>query len=201
MQSGEPAGAPGPAVEDPLSRLSGTARGWHTIQLAVLGFIGICGVLRSGTDAPTAVQWLAAALAVAALAVAVLAIFLVGRVAWPLPEQSPIGYPQRVGQASARLRAGVRLTVVALALIVIAALSGWWPDTQWRHVRAGAGRRGPDVVRHARRWSAGGHQRTHDRRHRVGADADDRAGRAGEQLFLTWEPALYGRADAPAPRP
>ena len=37
-----PAAAPG----DRLERLSASARGWHTIQMAVLGFIGICGVSR-----------------------------------------------------------------------------------------------------------------------------------------------------------
>ena len=48
-------------------------------------FIGICGVLRTAdSPAPRAVQWLAAALAVAALAVASLAIFTVGRVAYPV---------------------------------------------------------------------------------------------------------------------
>jgi hypothetical protein len=38
-----PAAAPG----DRLKELSASARGWHTIQMAVLGFIGICGVLRT----------------------------------------------------------------------------------------------------------------------------------------------------------
>ena len=38
-----PAAAPG----DRLERLSASARGWHTIQMAVLGFIGICGILRT----------------------------------------------------------------------------------------------------------------------------------------------------------
>ena len=33
-----------------------------------------------------------------------------------------------VAQAAARLRAGIRLTIVALILVVIAALSGWWPS-------------------------------------------------------------------------
>ena len=42
-----------------LAELSASARGWHTIQMAVLGFIGICGVLRtSDSPAPRAIQWL-----------------------------------------------------------------------------------------------------------------------------------------------
>jgi len=75
------------AAADRLERLSSSARGWHTIQMAVLGFIGICGILRTGSGAaPRAVQWLAAALAVAALAVACAAIFMVGRVAYPVSD-------------------------------------------------------------------------------------------------------------------
>jgi len=53
--------------------------------MAVLGFIGICGILRTTiSTAPRAVQWLAAALAVAALAVACMSIFTIGRVAYPV---------------------------------------------------------------------------------------------------------------------
>ena len=73
------------APADRLEKLATSARGWHTIQMAVLGFIGICGVLRTASSpAPRAVQWLAAALAVAALAAACVAIFTVGRVAYPV---------------------------------------------------------------------------------------------------------------------
>src|SRR5262252_2375911 len=125
------AGAARPAagLADRLAELSASARGWHTIQMAVLGFIGICGVLRSSdSPAPRAVQWLAAALAVAALAAAALAIFSVGRVAYPVDDAADgAGALPSAGQAAARLRAGIRLTVVALILAVIAALSGWWP--------------------------------------------------------------------------
>ena len=120
-----PVAAPG----DRLKELSASARGWHTIQMAVLGFIGICGVLRTAdSPAPRAVQWLAAALAVAALAAASLAIFNVGRVAYPVSD-APDGAspPPAAGRAASRLRAGIRLTVVAVILAVIAALSGWWP--------------------------------------------------------------------------
>ena len=118
-----PAAAPG----DRLDRLSASARGWHTIQMAVLGFIGICGILRTtSSSAPRAVQWLAAALAVAALAVACMAIFTVGRVAYPVSDAAE-GDHAAAGSA-ARLRGGIRLTIVALILAVIAALSGWWPS-------------------------------------------------------------------------
>src|SRR5215831_18713882 len=120
-----PVAAPG----DRLKELSASARGWHTIQMAVLGFIGICGVLRTAGPAPRAVQWLAAALAVAALAAASLAIFNVGRVAYPISDAADGPGPlPPAGQAAARLRAGIRLTVVAVILAVIAALSGWWPS-------------------------------------------------------------------------
>jgi hypothetical protein len=109
---------------DRLERLSASARGWHTIQMAVLGFIGICGILRTTSTAPRAVQWLAGALAVAALAVACTAIFTVGRVAYPVGDALDGG---ATAGGTARLRAGIRLTIIALILAVIAALSGWWP--------------------------------------------------------------------------
>jgi len=112
---------------DRLERLSASARGWHTIQMAVLGFIGICGILRTtSSSAPRAVQWLAGALAVAALAVACMAIFTVGRVAYPVGDALD-GDRAAVGAAD-RLRSGIRLTVIALILAVVAALSGWWPS-------------------------------------------------------------------------
>jgi hypothetical protein len=118
-----PATAPG----DRLERLSAAARGWHTIQMAVLGFIGICGILRTtSSTAPRAVQWLAAALAVAALAVACMSIFTIGRVAYPVGDA--LDGDRDVAGGTARLRAGIRLTIVALILAVIAALSGWWPS-------------------------------------------------------------------------
>ncbi len=109
-----------------MDKLASSARGWHTIQVAVLGFIGICGVLRtSSSPAPRVIQWLAAALAVAALAAACAAIFAVGRVAYPVGDAADDA--SAVAGAAARLRAGIRLTIVALILAVIAALSGWWP--------------------------------------------------------------------------
>jgi hypothetical protein len=117
---------PGAAPAGRLERLSSSARGWHTIQMAVLGFIGICGVLRTASSpAPHAIQVLAGVLAVAALAAACAAVFTVGRVAYPVTDAAD--GTSAVPGAAARLRAGIRLTIVALILAVIAALSGWWP--------------------------------------------------------------------------
>jgi hypothetical protein len=62
------AGAARPVVArtDRLEELSASARGWHSTQMAVLGFRRICGVLCTTRSlAPRAVQWLAVALAVA----------------------------------------------------------------------------------------------------------------------------------------
>ena len=115
------------APADRREELSASARGWHTIQMAVLGFIGICGILRTTSGpAPRAVQWLAAALAVAALAAACIAVFTVGRVAYPAGDA--LDGDRAAAGGTARLRAGIRLTIMALILAVIAALSGWWPS-------------------------------------------------------------------------
>jgi hypothetical protein len=130
MQPSEAGTARQPAVER-QEELSASARGWHTIQMAVLGFIGICGVLRTtgSSPAPRAVEWLAAALAVAALVAACLAVFTVGRVAYPVSTATgDAGTSPDAAGAAARLRAGIRLTIVALILAVLAGLSGWWPS-------------------------------------------------------------------------
>jgi hypothetical protein len=130
MEPAEPATAPLPiSPTDPLKELTASARGWHTIQMAVLGFTGLCGVLRTaGSPAPRAVQVLAAALAVAAVAVACLAIFLVGQIAYPVSARtSGPGAGQDLARARTRLRTGIGMTVAGLLIAVIATLSGWWP--------------------------------------------------------------------------
>lgn len=107
---------------DPLTT---SARGWQRLQLAALGLIGICGVLWATGDrtGPAWLQWLAAGLAVLSLALACVAIYLVGTIAYPLRG------PDRPAAGAHRLRAGVWLTYVAVAILVVGTLSGWWPHT------------------------------------------------------------------------
>ena len=126
MQSSD-AGAAQQVAAPRQEELSASARGWHTIQMAVLGFSGICGVLRTTASHSTARG--AGLLAVAALGVACLAVFTVGRVAYPVTAATgDAGATPDPAGAAARLRAGIRLTIVALILAVIAGLSGWWPS-------------------------------------------------------------------------
>jgi hypothetical protein len=97
-----------------LDQLRSSARGWHGVQLAVIGFIGLCGVLQGGRpDNPMWIQVLAGVLALAALFVACVATFLVARVAWPLYGGREVEDLEREG---ARLRKG------------LAPASGWWPQ-------------------------------------------------------------------------
>jgi hypothetical protein len=131
MPSGDSSATDEPSSsEDARERLSAAAHGWLKIQLGVLGFIGICGVLRSpSASAPRAVQVVGAIIAVAALAAACLAILSVGQVAYPIEVAGSDGTEARqLTHSRRRLRAGISLTILALILIVIATLSGWWPS-------------------------------------------------------------------------
>ena len=111
-----------------LGQLRASARGWHGVQLAVIGFIGLCGVLQGGRpDNPMWIQVLAGVLALAALVVACIATFLVARVAWPLYGGRELEDPVREG---ARLRKGLVLTFTAVALLALGTASGWWPQNE-----------------------------------------------------------------------
>jgi hypothetical protein len=111
-----------------LDELRASARGWQGIQIAVLGFIGLCGVLQQGNaSTPRWIQILAGIAALVALALACVATYLVGRAAFPL-------YGARGGEAddnlaatSRRVTRGLTLTFIAVALTALAATSGWWP--------------------------------------------------------------------------
>ncbi|MEU3776885.1 hypothetical protein AB0F11_27485 [Streptomyces sp. NPDC032472] len=117
--------APGqePAPED----LRSAAKGWQGIQLAVLGFIGLCGVLKGSGPAgvPRGIQVVAGVLALSALAVACFAIFLVGLAAWPL--YRPGARPADPRRSSRHLRSGIALTFTAVALLTLSASASWWP--------------------------------------------------------------------------
>ncbi|UUU37453.1 hypothetical protein JIX56_47005 [Streptomyces sp. CA-210063] len=112
-----------PAPDD----LRTTAKGWQGVQLAVLGFVGLCGVLKDSGPAgvPWGIQAVAGVLALSALAVACCAIFLVGLAAWPLYRTAarPTD-PQRTSRA---LRTGIALTFTAVALLALSAATSWWP--------------------------------------------------------------------------
>jgi hypothetical protein len=116
--------------DERLAELRSSARGWHGIQLAVIGFVGLCGVLKgSDSGAPDWVQALAGYLALAALAVACLATYLVGRAAWPLYDVRRAVPPVHAEllRTSRRITTGLVLTFTAVALVALAGLSSWWP--------------------------------------------------------------------------
>jgi hypothetical protein len=115
-----------------LAELRNSARGWHGVQLAVIGFIGLCGVLKpQDSAAPKWVEDVAAALALAALVLACLATYLVGRAAWPLYDAKRAAAPAddagELLRTSHRLTRGLALTFVAVALLALSAGSFWWP--------------------------------------------------------------------------
>jgi hypothetical protein len=108
-----------------------SARGWHGVQLAVLGFIGLCGVLQqdAGSGKPHWLQVLAGLLVVTAFAIACMATVLVALAAWPVyaPRPPTDDDDTEVASTSSRLRTGITLTFVAVAMLALATSSAWWP--------------------------------------------------------------------------
>jgi hypothetical protein len=107
-------------------QLRSSARGWHGVQLAVIGFVGFCGVINDPRpDNPMWLQQVAGILAVAALVAACAGTFQVARVAWPL-------YGGRADPSlehdSRRLRQGLLLTFAALAMLATGTATSWWPQ-------------------------------------------------------------------------
>jgi hypothetical protein len=135
------------AGDDTFSNLASTAKGWHSMQMGVLGFIGLCGVLQSGDSGiPSWLESLTSLLAGAAFVVACVAMVLVGRVAYPFYGATAAGQADqaRVSRMGTQLKVGIRTSFVAVVLIVVSALSGWWPgggaDAGSVQVRDAAGR-------------------------------------------------------------
>ena len=124
------------AARTDLDELRSSARGWHGVQLAVLGFIGLCGALTSGSDGgePDWLEQLAAVLVLLALGIACLATVLVAGAAWPVDgwrrsSAAESTLESEVRRGSSHVRSGIILTFVAVALVALATSSSWWPTT------------------------------------------------------------------------
>jgi hypothetical protein len=114
-----------------LAALRNSARGWHGVQLAVIGFIGLCGVLQGGRpDNPMWLQVWAGILALIALLLACVATFLVARVAWPLygGREPAVADEAELARDGRRIKLGLALTFAAVALLALGTASGWWPQ-------------------------------------------------------------------------
>lgn len=135
------AGSAGEALGEPEGTdLGASARGWHGVQLAVLGFIGLCGVLNEAGSAgnPRWLQLTAGLLVLSALVLQCLAIAVVATVAWPLREQTHAD-GQELDRDRRRVRRGIAATFVAVGLLALGAISSWWPASEpgAGHVRVG----------------------------------------------------------------
>lgn len=117
-----------------LTELRTSARGWHGVQLAVLGFIGLCGVLQgdAGMGNPGWLRWLAGLLVLVSLVLACVATALVATAAWPVSDAAWSRVPGGDDDAEfrrtfVRLRTGIVITFVAVAVLAVATTSAWWP--------------------------------------------------------------------------
>ena len=138
MDPGAPAAPP-----DRLAELRGSAKGWHGIQLAALGFIGLCGVIQTG-DArdPWALQVFSGILVLVAFALACAGIYLVGRAAWPLyrgEEPAAAGDEAAAIELTSRqLTRGLLMTFLSIATLALATAAAWWPQEESGGAGAGS---------------------------------------------------------------
>jgi hypothetical protein len=126
------------AENDSVSRLvelRASAKGWHGVQLAVLGFIGLCGVLQgaAGQSGPHWLQVLAGVLVLLALALACTATALVATAAWPVHDiadgvAAGVSADNLLHHTARRLRLGIMITFLAVVLLAVGATSSWWPE-------------------------------------------------------------------------
>ena len=118
-----------------LVELRASAKGWHGVQLAVLGFIGLCEVLQgaAGQRGPHWLQVLAGVLVLLALGLACTATALVATAAWPVHEledgaAAGVSVDSLLHHTARRLRLGIGITFLAVMLLAVGATSSWWPE-------------------------------------------------------------------------
>jgi hypothetical protein len=118
-----------------LVELRASAKGWHGVQLAVLGFIGLCGVLQgaAGQNGPHWLQVLAGVLVLVALVLACSATALVATAAWPVHEiedglSTDVAAEAALHHTARRLRLGITITFIAVVVLALGATSSWWPN-------------------------------------------------------------------------
>ncbi len=131
-----------PASQDRLAELRASAKGWHGVQLAALGFIGLCGVIQTGeATEPWALQVISGVLVLLAFVLACLGIYLVGRAAWPLyrgePAREEAGEAE-IETASRQLTRGLLMTFLSIAALALATAASWWPEEEDAGGGAGA---------------------------------------------------------------
>jgi hypothetical protein len=133
--SGQPASFGENSSASRLVELRASAKGWHGVQLAVLGFIGLCGVLQgaAGQSGPHWLQVLAGLLVLLALALACTATALVATAAWPVHEiedgvAAGASADNLLHHTASRLRLGIMITFLAVVVLAVGATSSWWPE-------------------------------------------------------------------------
>jgi hypothetical protein len=122
-------------AQDRLAELRDSAKGWHGVQLAALGFIGLCGVIQTGDSRnPWALQVMSGILVLVAFVLACAGIYLVGRAAWPLYRAEPRAGggddEAAIVVTSGLLTRGLALTFVSIAVLALATAASWWPKQQ-----------------------------------------------------------------------
>ena len=126
--------APASTAQERLTELRSSAKGWHGVQLAALGFIGLCGVLQQGEGSdPLSLQAIAGVLVLVAFAFACLGIYFVGKAAWPLygsGGEDLVVDETDVDRASHELKRGLVMTFVSIALVALATTTSWWPTEE-----------------------------------------------------------------------
>jgi hypothetical protein len=127
-----------------LVELRSSAKGWHGVQLAVLGFIGLCGVLQgaAGQDGPHWLQVLAGVLVLIALVLACIATAMGASAAWPVHELEDgatrgASVEAVLHHTAQRLRTGIAITFVAVVVLALGATSSWWPNDASSSTNAG----------------------------------------------------------------